>query len=284
MDVPQRLLETSYDKSLENYFHEIDKIPLLTIEEEIDLAKKIKEGNKQALRKLVLANLRFVVSVARKYRNSGLQFSDLVSEGNLGLIEAANRFDESKGFRFITYAVWWIRQSILQAITNHARLVRLPANQISNIKKMTQSLEYLEQKNGRQPTFKEIASSLDFTEKKINDISILNNHDFSMLSNSNCTESRPVIDTISDESYDSLDKKLVMDSFYFDVNNVLKLLTSRESDIVCLYFGVFINRSYNLEEIARRYKLSRERIRQIKEDALEKLRNMKKSNALRDYL
>ncbi len=276
--------QKDFDKSLENYFSEINKIPLLTSDEEIQLAKKIKEGDKPALSKLILSNLRFVVSVAKEYRNSGLQFSDLVNEGNLGLIEAANRYDETKGFRFITYAVWWIKQSILQAITNHTRVVRLPANQQNNLKKMTKTKETLEQKYNRAPTLHEVASSLEISEKEINDIYKLENRNISLDSPLNSESKKSFLDLMKDENSDDLDKKLVKESFLYDIYNVLKSLTSREAEIVCMYYGIFIKKPLQLKEISQKYKLTRERVRQIKETALNRLRQMKKSGTLREYL
>lgn len=280
----QESSKKDFDKSLENYFYEINKIPLLNSEEEILLAKKIKAGDKRALSKLVLSNLRFVVSVAKEYRSSGLQFSDLINEGNLGLIEAANRYDETKGFRFITYAVWWVKQSILQAITNHTRVVRLPANQQNNLKKMTKTTEALEQKFNRAPTLQEVASSLDISEKEINEIYQLENKSISLNSPLNNTDRNSLLDAMIDDNHSDLDKKLVRESFLYDIYNVFKSLTSREAEIVCMYYGIFIKKPLNLEEISKKYKLTRERVRQIKETALVRLRQMKKSSTLREYL
>ena len=280
----QESSKKDFDKSLENYFYEINKIPLLNSEEEILLAKKIKEGDKRALSKLVLSNLRFVVSVAKEYRCSGLQFGDLVNEGNLGLIEAANRYDETKGFRFITYAVWWVKQSILQSITNHTRVVRLPANQQNNLKKLTKTKEALEQKFNRAPTLQEVASSLDISENEINDIYQFENKSISLNSPLNNTSRNSLLDTMKDDNHSDLDKKLVKESFLYDIYNVFKSLTSREAEIVCMYYGIFIEKPLNLEEISKKYKLTRERVRQIKETALVRLRQMKKSSTLREYL
>jgi len=272
------------DKSLKNYFSEINKIPLLNSQEEIHLARKIKDGDKQALSKLVLSNLRFVVSVAKEYRYSNLSFGDLINEGNLGLIEAARKFDEKKGFKFITYAIWWIKQSIMNAITNQSRVVRLPSNQQNNLNKINRTREFLEQKFKRSPSMQEVALSLNISLDEINGLYNINRKSVSIHSSLDNSRKNIHLDIIKDDNNHDIEFKLFKESFLYDIYNMLRLLTSREAEIVCMYYGIFIEKPLRLNEISKKYKLTRERVRQIKETALKKLRQIERSDSLREYL
>ena len=271
-------------KSLEKYFQEISKIELITADEEVELAIKIKKGDKRALDLLVKSNLRFVVSVAKQYQNQGLKLSDLINEGNLGLVKAAKRFDETRGFKFISYAVWWIRQSILQALAEQSRIVRLPLNKIGSINKINKMYAFLEQENERPPSAEEIAKKLDMT---VNDVkeSMKN-------SGRHVSMDAPLIEGEDSNLYDVLnsgespnpDKELIHESLRIEINRALETLTPREADVVKLYFGLGEHQPMTLEEIGETFDLTRERVRQIKEKAIRRLKHTSRSKILMTYL
>ncbi|MGD9900538.1 MAG: RNA polymerase sigma factor RpoD/SigA [Calditrichaceae bacterium] len=270
--------------SLENYYKEISEIDLITPDEEIELARRIKQNDQKALKILVNANLRFVVSVAKSYQNHGLSLEDLINEGNLGLIKAAYRFDETRGFKFISYAVWWIRQSILQAIAEKTRMIRLPLNRVGTLTKMGKVYSKLEQELERSPTNEEIAGILEmdpneitYTVKKAARVSSI---DSPILSNSNSR----LIDVIQDHDEVTPESELMDESLREEVRHLLEGLTSREAKILRLYFGLDGKKARTLEEVGIEFKLTRERIRQIKEKALMKLRQNSRSKVLRQYL
>ena len=268
--------------SLDKYLQEIGKVDLITADEEVELAQRIKAGDDRALEKLTKANLRFVVSVAKQYQNQGLTLPDLINEGNLGLIKAAKRFDETRGFKFISYAVWWIRQSILQALAEQSRIVRLPLNKIGSINKINKTFAFLEQSHERPPSAEEIAKELDMT---INDVkeSMKN-------SGRHVSMDAPLVEGEDSNLYDVLrsgespnpDKELLHESLRTEIERALETLTPREADVIRLYFGLGDQHPMTLEEIGETFDLTRERVRQIKEKALRKLRN--DSYSLLDYL
>ncbi|HKC67640.1 MAG TPA: sigma-70 family RNA polymerase sigma factor [Bacteroidia bacterium] len=271
--------------SLDKYLQEIGRVDLITAEEEVELARKIKQGDESALDRLVKANLRFVVSVSKQYQNQGLSLPDLINEGNLGLIKAAQRFDETRGFKFISYAVWWIRQSILQALAEQSRIVRLPLNKIGSINKINKAYAKLEQQLEREPTPDEIAETMDLMPGDV----------FETLKNSGRHVSMDAPLSINDEGgsmYDvmeekdslSPDKELLIDSLRQEIERSLNTLTSREADVVRLYFGLNGNQSLTLEEIGARFDLTRERVRQIKEKAVRRLKHTSRSKLLKTYL
>jgi len=272
-------------QSLDQYFKEIGEVDLLTPNEEIELAKQIKQNNQQALNKLISSNLRFVVSVAKSYQNHGLSLDDLINEGNLCLVKAAHRFDETRGFKFISYAVWWIRQAILQAIAEKTRTIRLPLNRISILTKITKVYSKLEQEYERSPTNEEIAGTLDdidsdnitFTIKKSSHVKSLD----SPLSSSSTSR---LIDTIENPNEFKPDSELINNSLKVELAHILKGLTRREAKILTLYFGLDGKKAQTLEQVGMEFKLTRERIRQIKETALNKIRQSSKSRELRQYL
>jgi RNA polymerase primary sigma factor len=279
-----RLIILNRKQSLESYYRDIGEIQLITADEEIELAKRIKQNDQVALKKLVSSNLRFVVSVAKSYQNHGLSLEDLINEGNLGLVKAAHRFDETRGFKFISYAVWWIRQAILQAIAEKTRMIRIPLNRIGTLTKISKVYSNLEQEFERSPTNDEIA---DILEVDFDDISNTINKSFPVtsldspiISNSN----NSLMDIIADKDELKPDSGLMDDSLTVEVQNILKGLTSRESKILKLYFGLDGEKPRTLEEVGMEFKLTRERIRQIKEQALMKLRHSSRSKDLRHYL
>lgn len=276
--------KSDFEKILQSYFTEISKFPLLTMDEEIDLATKIKNGDNRALSKLVLSNLRFVVSVAKEFRGYGLQFGDLINQGNLGLIKAAKRYDVSKGFKFISYAVWWIKQSIWDSINNHLRIVRLPPNQLNNLKKLDKIKEELEQKYERNPTLHEVAAALNISEEEIYKLNKIDQQTITLYDSLSLKEKKHVIDTVKDNKQEEFDTRMVKESFLFDIYNVLKSLSPREAEILCMYYGIFVDNPLTLEEISKKYQLTRERVRQLKESALERIRNLDSSDTLREYL
>jgi RNA polymerase primary sigma factor len=265
-------------ESISKYFREIIKYPLISVEEEVELAIRIRNGDEDALQKLVLANLRFVVSVAKQYHNRGLSFSDLINEGNLGLVKAASKFDETKGFKFISYAVWWIRQSMSQAISEQARTVRLPINRISSINKITGAIPYLEQELEREPTNEEIARYLDLPD---DDVVIANTVKRRTLSFDNTFAEDSdtdfnLYDLVPNETTSSPDDHLLNESLVTDIERALRKLSKRESDIITLSFGLNKTSVQNLQEIAINYNMTKERIRQIRNKALFKLKNIMK--------
>ena len=270
--------------SLDKYLQEIGRVELLLAEDEVELAKKIKSGDSVALEKLTKANLRFVVSVAKQYQNQGLTLGDLINEGNLGLIKAAKRFDETRGFKFISYAVWWIRQSILQALAEQARIVRLPLNRVGSLNKMSKAFSELEQRYEREPSPPEIAELLNVSEEEVtNTIRIAGRH-VSLNAPLGGEENHTMLDVMEGDMEDIPDNNLLDDSLKKEVVRVLATLTPRESDILECYFGLRGKESMTLEEIGESFNLTRERVRQIKEKALRRLRQASRSKSLKTYL
>ncbi|MFC1732520.1 RNA polymerase sigma factor RpoD/SigA [candidate division KSB1 bacterium] len=272
------------NQSLNNYLHEIGEVSLLTPEEEIHLARRIKKSDQEALEKLTKANLRFVVSVAKQYQNQGLSFGDLINEGNLGLIRAAKRFDETRGFKFISYAVWWIRQSILQALAEQTRIVHLPLNRIGELNKIGKAFRNLEQEFEREPSAREIAEELEMTPFKVSDTLKISGRHLSMDAPFNQGEDNRLLDVIQNDRLPSPDNNLMQESLKNELNRALSTLTRRESKIVKLYFGFEQEHPLTLEEIGEQLSLTRERIRQIKEKAIKRLQHVSRSRALRTYL
>ncbi len=270
--------------SLDKYLSDISREEMVSAEEEVFLAQKIKAGNKEALERLVKANLRFVVSVAKQYQNQGISLPDLINEGNLGLIKAAQRFDETKGFKFISYAVWWIRQSILQAVAEQSRLVRLPMNQVGSLSKIKKTSSRLEQLYHRQPTTKEIADELDLPEHKVLAAFRMNTKEISMDAPMGDDDDMTFVDTLIPEDDSSADATIVRKLDNAEIHRSMSILTDKEREIINLYFGLDVSHSYTLEEIAYRLDLTRERVRQIKDKALKKLKQNPNKNLLKMYL
>jgi len=271
-------------QSLDKYLQEIGKVELLTPDEEVDLAKKIRKGDSLSLEKLTKANLRFVVSVAKQYQNQGLSLGDLINEGNLGLIKAAQRFDETRGFKFISYAVWWIRQSILQALAEQSRIVRLPLNRVGSFNKISRTFSRLEQEYEREPTNDELAEVLDVSTSEINDVMKISGRHISMDAPFIQGEENSLLDVLENNSEEVPDNELINDSLKKEVKRALLTLTNRETDVIVLYFGLNGTYPMTLEEIGTRFKLTRERVRQIKENAIKKLRHTSRSKTLKPYL
>jgi RNA polymerase primary sigma factor len=272
------------NQSLEKYLQEIGEVELLDTEEEIRLARRIKKGDHRSLEKLTKANLRFVVSVAKQYQNQGLSLGDLINEGNLGLIKAAKRFDETRGFKFISYAVWWIRQSILQALAEQSRVVRLPLNRVGALNKIGKAYSNLEQEFEREPSPEEIAEQLDMTAFEVTDTMKMSGRHLSMDAPFNQGEDNRLLDIIQNEMQPSPDNTLMKESLKKEVDRALETLSSREAEVVRLYFGLNREHPLTLEEIGEKFSLTRERVRQIKEKALRRLRHTSRSKALRTYL
>ncbi len=271
--------------SLDKYLIEIGRESLITADEEVELAQRIKAGDQAALDKLTKANLRFVVSVSKQYQNQGLSLPDLINEGNLGLIKAAKRFDETRGFKFISYAVWWIRQSILQALAEQSRIVRLPLNKIGAINKVNQAYSFLEQEFQRQPSAVEIANFLDITKEEVEQ-SLKNNKrhvsmDAPLIGDD---DDRSMYDTISNGDEENPEEGLLHESLRKEIERSLSMLNPREADIIKLYFGLSGNHPMTLEEIGERFDLTRERVRQIKEKGLRRLKHTSRSAQLKAYL
>lgn len=271
-------------RSLDKYLQEIGKEELITAEEEVELARKIKQGDQVALEKLTRANLRFVVSVAKQYQNQGLTLPDLINEGNLGLIKAAQRFDETRGFKFISYAVWWIRQSILQAIAEHSRIVRLPLNQVGSLNKLNKAFSKLEQEFEREPTEEELATILDLPEDKVKDSISISGRHISMDAPLISGEESTLYDVMENRDSPKADKSLIMESLQQEIERTLDTLSEREKEIIKLYFGIGMNHGLTIDEIGEKFDLTRERVRQIKEKALKRLRQSTRSKLLRTYL
>jgi len=272
-------------QSLDKYLQEIGREGLLTAEEEVELAMRIREGDPVALEKLTRSNLRFVVSVAKQYQNQGLSLGDLINEGNLGLIKAARRFDETRGFKFISYAVWWIRQSILQALAEQSRIVRLPLNRVGSLNKISRAFAELEQRYEREPSPDEMAEVLNVaTSEVIDTIKISGRHVSMDAPFRDGEESNSLYDVLSSNTEEDPDSRLMCDSLRSEVKRVLATLTGREADVVCLYFGLEGGNSLTLEEIGERFNLTRERVRQIKEKAIRRLRHTSRCKALKTYL
>ncbi|WP_075340802.1 sigma-70 family RNA polymerase sigma factor [Tenacibaculum agarivorans] len=271
-------------KSLDKYLQEIGKIELITANEEVELAQRIRSGDQKALGILVNANLRFVVSVAKQYQNQGLKLIDLINEGNIGLVKAAQRFDETRGFKFISYAVWWIRQGILQAIAEQSRIVRLPLNKIGSINKINKITARLEQDNQRSPSFEEIAKELDTTINNVKESMMISGKHVSMDAPLRDGESSNLYDVYNTGHLPNAEKELNLQSLSIEIDRVLKTLPSRESDVIRLFYGIGKESSMTLEEIGEIFDLTRERVRQIKEKALRRLKHASKSKALIAYL
>ena len=272
------------DESLDQYLQEIGEVRLLIAEEEVVLAKRIKKGDQEALEKLTKANLRFVVSVAKQYQNQGLSMGDLINEGNLGLIKAAKRFDETKGFKFISYAVWWIRQAILQALAEQSRIVRLPLNRVGALHKIGKASSGLEQEFGREPSPSEIADELDMTDYEVMDTLKISSRHLSLDAPFNDGEDNSLLDVLEDDEQPPPDESLLGDSLRREVEKALATLTPREAEVISLYFGINREQPLTLEEIGERFGLTRERVRQIKEKAIRRLRHASRSRPLKSYL
>jgi len=272
------------DRSLDLYLREIGETPLITADEEVRLAKKIKQGSQAALESLTKANLRFVVSVAKQYQNQGLSLADLINEGNIGLIKAAKRFDETRGFKFISYAVWWIRQAILQALAEQSRIVRLPLNRVGTLHKIGKISSSLEQDLGREPSPDEIAKELDLSEMEVSDTLKISNSHLSLDAPFSVSEDNSLIDILEDEFQPAPDEELLDQSLRVEIEKALDTLTPREAEVISLYFGLNHEKALTLEEIGSRFGLTRERVRQIKEKAIRRLRHASRSRSLRAYL
>ena len=271
-------------QSLDKYLQEIGKVDLLTPDEEVILAQKIREGDQLSLERLTKANLRFVVSVAKQYQNQGISLGDLINEGNLGLIKAAQRFDETRGFKFISYAVWWIRQSILQALAEQSRIVRLPLNRVGSLNKISKTFSELEQKFEREPSPEELAEVLEISTGEVVDTLKISGRHVSMDAPFVQGEENSLLDVLENDSEDKPDSGLINDSLRREVQRALSTLTQREADVVTLYFGLNGEHAMTLEEIGEKFNLTRERVRQIKEKAIRRLRHTSRSKALKTYL
>ncbi|HSO88199.1 MAG TPA: RNA polymerase sigma factor RpoD/SigA [Draconibacterium sp.] len=269
--------------SLDKYLQEIGKEELITVEEEVELAQRIKKGDQAALEKLTRANLRFVVSVAKQYQNQGLSLPDLINEGNLGLIKAAEKFDETRGFKFISYAVWWIRQSILQALAEQSRIVRLPLNQVGSLNKINKAYSKFEQEHERKPSPEELAESLDLPADKVADTLRVSGRHVSVDAPFVDGEDNSLLDVLVNNDSPNADRALIMESLAKEIHRALATLTERESDIIRLFFGIGCQ-EMTLEEIGERFGLTRERVRQIKEKAIRRLRHTSRSKLLKTYL
>ena len=271
-------------QSLDKYLQEIGKVDLLTPDEEVELAQRIRDGDQVALEKLTKANLRFVVSVAKQYQNQGLSLGDLINEGNLGLIKAGQRFDETRGFKFISYAVWWIRQSILQALAEQSRIVRLPLNRVGSLNKISKTFAELEQKFEREPSPDELAEVLEVTTAEVVDTMKISGRHISMDAPFISGEENSLLDVLENDLEEKPDSELMNDSLRREVQRALSTLTQREADVISLYFGLNGEQSMTLEEIGTKFSLTRERVRQIKEKAIRRLRHTSRSKALKPYL
>jgi RNA polymerase primary sigma factor len=271
-------------QSLDKYFNEIGKVTLLTAEEEIELAIKIKEGDPEALERLTKANLRFVVSVAKQYQNQGLSLGDLINEGNLGLIKAARRFDETRGFKFISYAVWWIRQAIMQALAEQSRIVRLPLNRVGALNKIGKAYSNLEQDFEREPSAEELADELEMNVDDVSEALTLSAKHLSMDAPFASNEENRLLDVLKNEDMPAPDTTLMSESLKEEVERALSKLAAREAEVIKLYFGFGNDEPLTLEEIGEKFNLTRERVRQIKEKALRRLRNTTRSKELKKYL
>ena len=272
------------NQSLDKYFQEIGKVELLTPEQEIELAVRMKKGDQAALAQLTKANRRFVVSVAKQYQNQGLSLGDLINEGNLGLIKAARRFDETRGFKFISYAVWWIRQSILQALAEQSRIVRLPLNRVGAINKISRTYSTLKQEFEREPSADEIAEALEMDVDEISDTMRISSKQVSVDAPFVSGEENSLLDVIEDVEQQSPDNELISESLKTEIKSVLAMLPDREAEVIKLYFGLETEYAMTLEEIGEKFNLTRERVRQIKEKAIRKLRHNSKSKVLKSYL
>lgn len=271
-------------QALDKYFQDIGKVALLTAEQEIELAIKIRQGDAQALEKLTKANLRFVVSVAKQYQNQGLSLGDLINEGNLGLIKAARRFDETRGFKFISYAVWWIRQSIMQALAEQSRIVRLPLNRVGALNRIGKAYSNLEQEYEREPSPEELADELHMDVDDVSEAITLSARHLSMDAPFSQSEENRLLDVLENEELPAPDTTLMSESLKEEVERALSKLDAREAEVIRLYFGFGTDEPLTLEEIGERFNLTRERVRQIKEKAIRRLRNTTRSKELKKYL
>ena len=271
-------------QSLDKYLQEIGRVALLSPDEEIDLARRIRKNDQEALEKLTKANLRFVVSVAKQYQNQGLSLGDLINEGNLGLIKAAKRFDETRGFKFISYAVWWIRQSILQALAEQSRIVRLPLNRVGALNRIGRAFSSLEQEFEREPSPSELAEELDMSLYEVADTLKISGRHLSMDAPFAQGEDNRLLDVIQDDRSPLPDHTLIEESLRTEVRRALSTLSEREAEVIRLYFGLDREHALTLEEIGEKFNLTRERVRQIKEKAIRRLRHQSRSKALRAYL
>lgn len=269
--------------SLDKYLQEIGKEELITVEEEVELAQRIKKGDQEALEKLTKANLRFVVSVAKQYQNQGLSLPDLINEGNLGLIKAAEKFDETRGFKFISYAVWWIRQSILQALAEQSRIVRLPLNQVGSLNKINKAFARFEQEHERTPSPEELANELELPEEKVTDTLRVAGRHVSVDAPFADGEDNSLLDVLVNPDSPNADRGLINESLSTEVDRALETLTERERDIIKYFFGIGCS-EMTLEEIGEKFDLTRERVRQIKEKAIRRLRHSSRSKLLKSYL
>jgi RNA polymerase primary sigma factor len=272
------------DESLIKYFGEIGNIPLLSSQEEIELAKQIRKGSRKALTLLIQSNLRFVVRVALDYKNQGLPLADLINEGNLGLIKAAKRFDETKGFKFISYAVWWIRQSILQSLAEHSRVVRLPLNRVSVMSRIGKTHDSLEQIFEREPTIDEIAECLEISSSEVKMVYQIHGRQISLDAPLSDTESNTLLELTEDSKIIAPDEPITNGSLKEEIEKAFKSLSKRETEVLKMYFGMDMERPASLEEIAAKFHVTRERVRQIKEKAITRLRHQSRSKTLKQYL
>ena len=271
-------------QSLDKYLQEIGREDLITAEQEVELAQRIKQGDQAALEKLTKANLRFVVSVAKQYQNQGLTLPDLINEGNLGLIKAAQRFDETRGFKFISYAVWWIRQSVLQALAEQSRIVRLPLNQVGSLNKINKAFSKLEQEFERPPSAEELANALDIPEEKVKDSLKISGRHVSVDAPFTDGEDNSLLDVMVNNDSPKADIKLMQESLQREIKRSLSTLSEREREVISLFFGIGMQHGLTLEEIGAKFDLTRERVRQIKEKAIQRLRHRSRSKSLRRYL
>lgn len=278
-----RSITNRESEALEKYLSEIGREELLSSDEEVELAQRIRKGDKQALERLTRANLRFVVSVAKQYQNQGLALPDLINEGNLGLIKAAEKFDETRGFKFISYAVWWIRQSILQAIAEQSRIVRLPLNQVGSMNKINQVLSKFEQENERRPSVDEISERIDLPEDKVDEAILVSGRHVSVDAPFVDGEDNSLLDVLVNSDAPMADRELVMESLRAEIDSALKVLNERERNIITAFYGIG-QPEMTLEEIGSKFGLTRERVRQIKEKAIRRLRNNTKNKILKAYL
>jgi RNA polymerase primary sigma factor len=270
--------------SLDKYLQEIGKVDLISPEEEVILARQIRSGDSEALRKLINSNLRFVVSVAKQYQNQGMGLPDLINEGNLGLMKAAQRFDETRGFKFISYAVWWIRQSILQGLAEQARIVRLPVNKIGSINRINRAFAKLEQEYEREPSSQEIAEILEMVPEEVKEALKTNGRTLSMDAPISSEEDNTMYDVLQSSDAPSPDKNLINESLSYEIERALSTLSSRESKVLKLYFGLGMKHPYTLEEIGEKLNLTRERVRQIKEKAIKRIQYTTRCRILKTYL
>ena len=277
-------ITTRESQALEKYLQEISKVDLLTATEEVELAKRVRAGDKAALDRIIKSNLRFVVSVAKQYQNQGLSLSDLINEGNLGLVKSVHRFDETRGFKFISYAVWWIRQSILHALAEQARVVRLPLNRVGSLSKISRTFSKLEQKYKREATPSEVAEELGLSLEEVNDTMKMSGRQVSVDAPFVQGEENSLLDVLEDDNEEKPDEGLIDESLRINIKESLKLLTKKEAGVIILHFGLDRRDPMTLDEIGKQFKLTRERVRQIKEKAIKKLRKQSYNKTLKPYL